>query len=208
MRKINKGTPPESFISLLASRKKPANWDEFHKKNKDIFHECRENILLFEQDCLCGYTELPIQEITDTHIDHYVKKSINPTYCFDWNNFIVATKDNSFGACFKDTNHCKCMSDYLAILNPVTDDCCSYFEYNSFGKIKARNGLDKKDKEKAEKTIEVFNLNHESLEERRQDIIIQFNSYLKGGLPPKEIQKALSSNGFRSVLEYELTTVI
>ena len=205
MRKINKGDPPPSFSSLLSSRKKPSNWDEFHKNNHDIFNECREMILINEQDCLCGYTELPIQKISDCHIDHYRKKSLYPIFCFEWNNFIVATKNSDFGACFKDQYYCSCIADYLKILNPIMDNCIDFFEYDGFGKIKPKSNLSLTDISKAEETIEAFNLNHKSLSTRRQDIILIIDSYLQGGLPNCEIKKAISSQGFKSLLEQYLT---
>lgn len=204
MRKINKSVPPQSFSSLLSSRKKPSNWDEFHKNNQDVFNECRETILINEQDCLCGYTELPIQEITDSHIDHYKKKSLNSIYCFDWNNFIVATKDSEFGACYKDQHYCSCINDYLKILNPVIDNCTDFFEYDFFGKIKPKSNLTSTNKLKAEETIKAFNLNHKSLSTRRQDIILIIDSYIQGGLPNSEIKSAISTQGFKSLLEQYL----
>lgn len=207
MRKINKSVPPQSFSSLMSSRGKPSNWDEFHKNNKDVFNDCRETILINEQNCLCGYTELPIQEITDCHIDHYKKKSLNPSFCFDWDNFIVATKDSDFGACFKDNHFCSCITDYLEIFNPVVDDCSTYFEYDSFGEIKPKNGLRIEEKTKAEKTIEVFNLKENSLNSRRQFVIQSIKSYMAGGLPAQAIEEALSPYGFKSVIEQELAII-
>ncbi|MDR1181186.1 MAG: TIGR02646 family protein [Bacteroidales bacterium] len=203
MRKINKNVAPQRF-SDMCLKNKPANWDEFHRNHQEIYNDCRETLLINEQDCLCGYTELPIKNSTDTHIDHYRKKSLFPELCFEWNNFIASTNSDDFGARYKDNKYCSLKSDYQTILNPITDDCVTYFEYNSFGYIKPQNGLNETDKEKAEKTIEVFNLNHNSLKSRRQVVIQFIKSHLSGDLPAVEIEKALSSGGFKSVVEQEL----
>jgi hypothetical protein len=46
--------------------------------------------------------------------------------------------------------------------------------------------------------VEVFNLQHESLRKRRENIIRQINAYKD--LPQEDIKKALSSSGFVSVV--------
>jgi uncharacterized protein (TIGR02646 family) len=197
MRKINKLTPLDGFDGNKF-KKDCSDWDCFHKKYKEDFEEARLQILTEEQNGLCGYTEIYINELEECHIDHYRKKSSSffPTLVFDWNNFVVATKDEDFGATFKDNhynNNGIQKDEYDEIYNPVDDNIP--FEYTEWGAIKENGG-------KIEKTVEVFNLNIESLKTRRADIIRSIKSYKD--LSDEEILIALETSGFLSVIEEEL----
>ena len=202
MRKNNKSTTITSFQDRI-KKHKTKNWNELHEKHKDVLQDTRFSICVDEQDGLCGYTELPIDDIEDSHIDHYRKKSIFPLLTFDWNNFIVSVRDNNFGANYKDNNYCNCEKDYCQILNPIEDSCESYFEYTNTGEIEPKKGIEQSIQEKARKTIEVFNLNHTSLVSRRKSILCILDSY-KNQLSNDQIESILSGNGFKSFIEYKL----
>lgn len=205
MRKINKGNPIPCFIDMI-TKDKPGNWDELHTKHKIVYQDTKFSICVDEQDCLCGYTELPINDIINSHIDHYRKRSIFPHLTFEWNNFIVSVMDNDFGANYKDHNYCKCKNDYDCILNPVEDDCQNYFSYTCLGEIKPRKGIDAVMSKKAENTIKAFNLQHEALQRRRASILSHIEAY-KGQLEKKDIISILSGNGFKSFIEYQLNNL-
>ncbi|MCP5063982.1 MAG: TIGR02646 family protein [Ignavibacteriae bacterium] len=176
MRKIDKGQPLESFTQFIENDK-PINWEDFQKRGKTIFEKTRLQILSKEQNYQCGYTELYISEPLKCHIDHYKKKSIYPQLEFEWNNFIVATKDSLFGANYKDSSYKIKKEDYNLILDPTIDNAQEYFLYNSWGEITSNKNLGELEKEKVNKTIEVFNLNHRSLIEYRKKIIQNVLSY-------------------------------
>ena len=198
MRKINKLTPIQIFSDFV-NKQKPKNWDDFHKYGQKIYEDTREQILITEQDCLCGYTELPINDVRNTHIDHYKKKSIFPLLTFDWNNFIVATMNNEFGANYKDSNYKIKKEEYAEILNPVIDEIQQYFEYMTWGEVKPKHTLSEEDFLKADKTIIVFNLNHNSLKRRRRNLIKMASSY-KDFTKSEKISYLIYS-GFLSLLE-------
>jgi len=201
MRKINKLIPLPNFngsnynndCSLWTC--KNCNQITFHNKYKNIYEDTRLQILVDEQNQLCGYTELYINELEESHIDHYVKREFDQNLTFDWNNLIVATKDNDFGANYKDNTYCIQRNEYNTIYNPVIDDII--FEYNEWGEIIEEEG-------KIKRTVEIFNLNYKPLADRRKSLIKQIEDYKKGGLSNEEIASTLNTYGFTSVLEQEL----
>lgn len=197
MRKINKGEALPEFLNF-STKNLGANWDDFHKKAHDVYLLTREQMLIVEQNCLCGYTEIPINDITEVHLDHYLKKSMSPKDTFNWNNLIAATKDSDFGANHKDGVYKIQREEYGSIFNPVEDAIENYFEYNLRGEIEPKAELTPVLKAKVEKTVEVFNLQHEILRRRRENIMRQINAYKD--LPKEEIRRILSPSGFVSVV--------
>ena len=200
MRKINKLTPLPHFNGnnynidcKIWSCKKCTNIT-FHSKYPDIYQDARWQILVDEQNQLCGYTELYIGNLEESHIDHYKKREHFSDLTFDWNNLIVATKDDSFGANYKDKTYKINKNEYPLIFNPVVDNVENYFYYNEFGMIR-------EDKGKVKKTVEVFNLNDEYLKARRKNIIDMIDSFKKGGLSTLDIRNIIEEYGFKSVVE-------
>jgi uncharacterized protein (TIGR02646 family) len=197
MRKINKRDPLPAFLTF--KEKNPsANWDTFHEKAKDIYNATREMILMEEQNCLCGYTEIPFEDFTDAHLDHFLKKSLSPKDTFNWNNLIAATLDDDFGANHKDKKYKIQKNEYGSIFNPVKDNVEHYFDYNFRGEIIPQANIGTLLETKVKKTIEVFNLNHETLKKRRALIINHIEDYKD--LSKEEIRDALSNAGFVSVV--------
>ena len=82
----------------------PVNWDDIHhsKRHPDLYHDCRDTILVCEQNGLGGYTERPLMNASDLHIDHYRKKGMNWPHdvSFDWNNLVVESRNPDYGACY------------------------------------------------------------------------------------------------------------
>lgn len=193
MRKINKSTPLAHFNGRNYNNS-CRTWQDFHKDHKDIYEETRLQILTEEQNGLCGYTEIYINELEKCHIDHYKKRAFFPDMTFDWNNLIVATKDDDFGANFKDSVYKIKKEEYSDIYNPVTDDIT--FEYDEWGEIVEQEG-------KIKKTVEVFNLNCKSLKRRREDIITTIRALKNAGGLEEDIRSSLKDTGFVSVLEQE-----
>ncbi len=200
MRKIDKGNPIASFITYCATNK-GSNWDDFHQNAKACYQDCRLQILLEEQNCLCGYTEICITEIANAHLDHFRKKSIFPELTFEWSNLVAATLDSDFGANYKDSTYRIKKEEYPNIFNPVVDNVHSYFYYNQRGEIEPRPVLTDDLKTKVNTTIAVFNLNHKSLKTRRETIINQIKDCKD--LTTEEILEAFNSSGFVSVVEQE-----
>jgi len=200
MKRITKGEPVASFVTY-STNNPGASWETFHRNARESYQECRLQILLEEQDCLCGYTEICINEVNDAHLDHYKKRSIFPALTFTWSNLIAATLDSDFGANYKDSVYKIKGNEYSNIFNPVEEDVHDYLYYNQRGEIEPKSTITDELKTKVSKTIEVFNLNHPSLRSRRETIIRQIRGCID--LSSDEVIKAFSNSGFKSVVFQE-----
>lgn len=201
MRKINKGEPFEEFARFV-NQNKPTIWEDILHMTYDL----RYYMLLYEQDCLCGYSEIPLEaENTSSHIDHFVKRDIDSRKTFDWSNLIVSTIDEDFGGKYKDNTYRIKAYEYQQIFNPVVDDMSQFVGYLGDGKMIPSEGLSDEITNKVKKTIEVFNLNCTSIKNRRKDILLQLN--LCKDVPKEEIRKAFASVGFTSVLDWFLKVI-
>ena len=76
--------------------------------------------------------------------------------------------------------------------------------YMDEGIIKPVDGLTVQEREKAEKTIEIFNLKHPLLKELRERAIKMVKEYKNQGLTEEDILGALRDYGFTSAVEYAL----
>lgn len=201
MRRLNKQGPIPAFTQFV-TKNKPTQWEQLPAH---ISAESRLCILCNEQECLCGYSEIPLEEdSTSSHIDHYYKRNLFNTKTFDWNNLIVSTTDEDFGGKYKDNTFKIKVSDYPSIFNPVVDDMSQYIEFSGNGEMVPLKDLSISIINKVKKTIEVFNLNCSSLKRRRRDLITVLNNCMD--LPEDEIRKAFAVNGFASVLDWFLKT--
>lgn len=199
MRKINKKQPLPKFGQFV-SKNHPTVWDQLPSQ---IRAETRFCILCNEQDCLCGYSEMILEDdSTSSHIDHYYKRNLFPKKTFDWNNLIVSTIDEDFGGKYKDNTYIIKTEEYLQIFNPVVDDMSQFIEYSGNGEIVPLNSLSEEVINKVKKTIEVFNLNCTSLNNKRRDLIFQLDSCK--GIPSDMIRSMFANQGFISVINWFL----
>ncbi len=121
---------------------------------------------------------------------------------------IAAVKDDDFGADYKDkhvkrNDYNKSECCYTDILNPVRDEFENRFRFSTDGTIEPSDSQDIK----AEKTIELFNLNKKSLKERRKVQMENVRQYTKDGLAKEKIPALLAEDGFVSAIEYELSQI-
>ena len=193
MRKIDKGAPILSF-SEYVRRNHPTKWEDA----RDVRHTWREYILEYEQHWMSGYTEEPLQ-LANSHLDHFRKQSLFNTLIFNWDNFIVDQKNDTYGAKHKDIV-VKTTDDNERLINPVTEDAAKFFKYELNGRIDVSDGLNNSDKERAEYTLDAFNLNESSLVERRKVILNTIIDSFQD-LTDEMVLKALAAEGFTSVVE-------
>lgn len=193
MRKIDKGAPMSSFTEFVCQHH-PVKWEDA----KDVSHLWREYILEHEQHRLSGYTEEPICS-DSSHIDHFRKQSLFNDLVFDWNNYIVDSCNETYGAKHKD-HVVRTREENEKLINPAAEDACRFFKYELSGRIEVAEGLSDENRARAEFTMEAFNLNESSLVERRRVII---NNILEPyrDLTDDDILEALASEGFTSVVE-------
>jgi uncharacterized protein (TIGR02646 family) len=193
MRKLDKGEPVQQFIDFV-HRNHPERWEEA----KDESLVWRKHILEHEQYGLSGYTEAPLH-LEKSHIDHFKKQSLYPQFVFEWNNYVVDGKDDTYGARYKD-NAIRNRADNEKLINPVIEDAQRFFKYELSGKMVPADGLSEEEKEKAGFTIAAFNLNEGSLVDRRKKIInMDIRSF--EGLSDEDVLAILLPEGFASVVE-------
>lgn len=193
MRKLDKGEPIPSFTEFVRLHH-PTNWEEA----KDVSRAWRDYIWESEQHRLSGYTEEPLRQ-DSSHIDHFRKQSLFNTLVFDWGNYIVDGKNDTYGARHKD-RVVRNRGDNEKLINPTIEDACRLFKYELNGRITLAEGLNDNDRARAEYTIEAFNLNEDSLAERRKVIINTIMEPYKD-LTDEVILDALAAEGFTSVVE-------
>ena len=75
------------------------------------------------------------------------------------------------------------------------------FRFSTDGKIEPVDDTD----DLARNTIKVFNLNEPSLKNRRKNCMQMARAMLNGGMQKEDILGTLSSEGFVSAIEYELS---
>ena len=202
MRRINKGVPFDDFVKYL-DKHKPSKWEEL---NGELRYNMRLHILLYEQDCLCGYSEIPLdEENTSSHIDHFVKRDYDHSKIFDWDNLVVSAIDEDYGGKYKDNTYKIKQNEYAQIFNPTKDDMGQYIEYLRDGRIAPRDGIQDAINDKILKTIEVFNLNCRSLKNRRKQLLIELDSC--SGLPKEELKHTFEKNGFISLINWFIGTL-
>ena len=193
MRKLDKGAPIQHFVDFIRHNSHD-RWEDA-KEASPIW---REHILYQEQHGLSGYTEAPIG-YENSHIDHFKKQTLYPSLIFEWNNYVVDSKDDTYGARYKDNVVCN-QTDNERLINPVVENAQQFFKYELSGKMVPLDGLGDVEKQRANYTIDSFNLNEGSLMERRKSILnLDLSSF--EGLTDYEILEALQPNGFISVVE-------
>jgi uncharacterized protein (TIGR02646 family) len=203
MRRICKANIPPA--SLTAFRQKhPAGWEEIHRPENMQAYSDSLCSCIADQENLCGYTEIFLKP-QHSHIDHYIKRSIDNRLTFSWENMIAAVIDSRFGANWKDAHitekdYDRCSMRYTNILNPVTDNLGGRFVYSTDGMIEPAEIND----DLARNTIAMFNLNEDSLKSQRRRVMMAARDMVKGGIPEPEVREMLKTSGFSSAVDYEL----
>lgn len=202
MRRINKQAPPAD-LEKFVRQENPQKFEEIHDSRHFpcLYEECIEQ-LRTEQENLSGYTEKPLK--SGVHVDHFRKQALFNTQAmvFGWENMIADEHNPGYGADYKDKRVTR--AEYERLINPVLEDPHHYLTYLDEGIIKPVDGLTAIEREKAEKTIEIFNLKHPLLRELRGRAIRMVKEYRSQGLEAEVIIGALRDYGFKSAVEYAL----
>lgn len=136
-----------------------SRWHSFAYKS-DLSH-----VLKQEQYGLCAYSELKTEaQGLGTHIEHIEPKSLNPQRTFDYNNLVLCALSHEDLATQPDSaifgGHAK-QSDYdeTLFVSCLQSDCSRYFVYLSTGYVIAAESLSENEKQQANYTINLLNLN-------------------------------------------------
>lgn len=200
MKNIRKSAEPKSLTDFKL--KSPISWESIHlPENQSIYEDCILQCME-DQHNLCGYTEIKLN--TQYHIDHFIKRSFEHRMIFEWENMIAAIHDGRFGADYKDNNikrseYNSQTKRYYHILSPVWDNLKNRFTFSTNGKISPASANDSD----AIETITIFNLNEDSLCNRRKQAMNAARCMLQSHIPKEEIVRYLGDE-FPSAVLYEL----
>lgn len=159
MKQLTKGETP-GILTEFVKRKHPKVWEDINP----IRQELRKQILE-EQNNLCAYTELRINAVEECHIDHYHTRNLYPNETFLYENLLVSCNVEDYGAKHKD-KQIKSKNDYGSLINPVKEDPTDYMDFGLTGRVQPAEAC-----VKGEQTISFFNLNENSLVERRKTAV-------------------------------------
>lgn len=208
MKRILKSDADVQKFNDWASKKGFSRWEEF--SGSDEFKRVREHIGVIEQGDVSAYTEQPLNKRL-WHIDHFRKRDLYPRLTFDYSNLLVDNRNDNYGACHKDSHKAKVSAADFdgkdCIFNPVEENFADYIRYNTAGELLPAVGLEDSLSRRVERTIEVFNINHPSLVERRADLIQNMTDYMKGGLSVSEISTCLKPQGFHTLIDWWLSNM-
>lgn len=204
MRTIVKADAP---ACLAMAEKKGWSWEDFVANDKAGYRACRQQADA-EQQAVCAYTELPLDvDKVMVHIDHFRRKGIYQKLRFKWDNLFAAVKDHRFGSDYKDrmVNSKNEKQIYASILIPLTDNLQSFFHYATNGKIEPSANLTEAEQQRAQDTIDIFNLNEPELVNRRRTMMVLIQSY--NDVPEEVVRGCFAGFGFPSVIDQEMTYI-
>ena len=187
MRYIRKGKDIPHFLEL-SHQKPPATpkdaetrWRGFRKHKKKIAER-----LNTEQYGLCAYSEIrPDEEALGTHIEHVRPKGRYPSQTFDYYNLVLSAlsdqdirnreRGNVFGGHAKQSDF-----DEQRFVSCLESGCQEYFSYLSDGRVVPEDSLSPSQKENAQYTIDLLNLNCEYLKNKRKNWIDELDNAIEG----------------------------
>lgn len=202
--------PEETLECLQAAQNARLNWDEFHENAQKDYELVRDKALK-DQRYECAYTGIWLGNGTSrtVHLDHFRKKAIYPDTTFCWHNLFAAAKDLEYGSDYKDRqiHGPKSNADrqYQTFWSPLQANLKDYFWYRQDGTMEPVEHLSKDEKEMAERTIEMYNLNASDLKNKRQGIIQVIRIYSHSQqFTENEIRCCMDTTGFSFLVDFEL----
>lgn len=193
---------------LRQAQGKGWNWDEFRTNAYDDYLSVRSQALVDQKD-ECAYTGLWLgMGTTHTlHIDHFHKKAIFPEETLSWENLFAAAKNRNDGADYKDRQIHGTKSDaekqYRAFWSPLEANLSQAFWYRQDGVVEPDEKLSDEEKEMAQHTIDMYNLNSPDLRNRRLGIIRLLNTLQD--LCDDDIRQCTKTAGFSFLVDFELS---
>jgi uncharacterized protein (TIGR02646 family) len=197
---------------LNGARRKYSNWEKFKRNNPKAYASIRAELINM-QNGLCAYCECKLKE--DFHVEHFRCRNQFPQNEFDWNNLFASCGNSNHCGKHKDDPKTGkyCIED---LLKPdiEADNPKKYFTYIPNGLIMINSNLTDREKNRAQETLRVFNLNETELANRRRKILLTYQPYLIV-IDKKEknkfqriidmLKETNKDDGFYSILESILT---
>lgn len=113
----------------------------------------------------CAYCEG--LTLTKGHIEHFWPRKSKPQLTFTWSNLFLSCGSNKHCGHYKDSNKAARYSPD-DLVKPDEHDPEKFFFFSAGGEALPREGLNEADFKRAEASINIFNLNEDSLQAKRR----------------------------------------
>lgn len=185
MLKIDKAEEPLEFVNFKKRHPNSKRWAAIKRVpglKKILWEYLLENEQKINGIYCCVYCERKIT-LEDSHIEHIKPKSVYKDDTFNYQNLTVSCQEEEVGV--KDLkrklktcgHHKGDRFDEDKFINPVREAPKDFFTYDlTTGNIVPRESLSGKEQERAEYTIDLLNLNHDYLDDKRTEILDYFIS--------------------------------
>jgi len=208
MRRIEKGPEPACLEEI---RRTPGvNWNSAGGKQ-----EMRES-LWREQRGLCAYcmSRLTEPSAAQMKIEHYIARSHDDTYSFDWSNLLGVCLGNVGVEGSKQLYHCDTHRGHLhkdkqeLHVHPAQfpPDAGTRFSCTKEGELIPSKSLDDSTKSRVQETIDKLNLNIPRLKRNRREVLSVLQAKLRKDDTPGHIRAMLQAarhvDGGGRLMEY------
>ena len=185
MLKIDKAEEPLEFVNFKKVHPNSKRWAAIKRESglkKILWEYLLEQEQKINGSYCCVYCERKIT-LDDSHIEHIKPKSVYKDETFNYQNLTVSCEVEevtvkNLKIKLKTCGHHKGdRFDEDRFINPVREDPKDFFTYDlTTGNVVPRESLSVKEQEKAEYTIDLLNLNHYYLDDKRTEILDYFIS--------------------------------
>lgn len=150
----------------------------------------------------CAYCECDLNK-HDRHIEHFRQRGRYPQGTFDWNNLFWSCKRED--SCGKHKDSCG-IYQHPDLIKPDVDDPEQFFIFVADGSITVRDDLTNHDRNRAEETLRIFNLDAQwgPLRNIRRTAVI---GYIKTAEAIQELAQSYPPEAWMSFLEEELEQI-
>ncbi len=162
MKRIIKNEPPEEWRKFVKKHPKFQYKDLNKEKNGMELRQLLKSSLIEEQGGLCCYCSRQIEVgENSSHNEHLKSRNDYPNESMNYQNIVASC--NSSTTCGKYKDKKSITEEYVS---PLEDNCEENFSWNTAGTIFGNN-------ERAKRTIDLLQLNQQSLKESRSALIQQ-----------------------------------
>lgn len=150
MRKLNRGSAPACLNNYRHGRD---SWGSVSPNDKEAIW----TQITAMQANFCAYCESLLNN-KKKHIEHFFRRSQTPQRSFDWSNIFGSCDEPDTCGRYKD-NKAPSTINLYDVCKPDEADPSIYFFFSGDGSVVPKEGLDTRQLNIAENTIQVFNLN-------------------------------------------------
>ncbi|MDN3389656.1 retron Ec78 anti-phage system effector HNH endonuclease PtuB [Pseudoalteromonas sp. APC 3691] len=175
MKKLDRGDAPLCLAQFKHGRD---NWSVISSNGLTDGIWDKLNIM---QNGFCAYCECRLYtDNAKRHIEHFIQKGLNPSMTFNWNNLFGSCNNLNRCGKYKDKAPAAKKINLTKVCKPDVMDPSELMLFLGSGKIRPRTDLTPQNKELADNTIAVFNLDGDSALENSRKAAIAGEKNLAG----------------------------